>query len=102
MLQVVWLIIVAALLFVALRLTVLSPDLTAQTISCLDAQSAFEIQDFSASLTANPALIIGNQRVKYCAESPNQLGAAPVLQRTIGGLQPHHPNDCFPRFIGHC
>ncbi|MEC8526332.1 MAG: hypothetical protein VXY63_03270 [Pseudomonadota bacterium] len=99
MLRVVWLIILAPLLVVVLRLTALDPN--AEAISCLDAQSAFEVQDFSASLPANPALIIGNQRVKYWTETPNQLGAAPVLKRTIGGLQPHHLDECFPRLIGH-
>ena len=98
-LRVVRLIILAPLLVVALRLTTLDPN--AQAIRCVDAQSAFEIQDFSVSLPMNPALIIGNQRVRYWAETPNQLGAAPVLKRTIGGLQPHHLDECFPRLIGH-
>ncbi|MGB1334783.1 MAG: hypothetical protein ACPG8D_02575 [Luminiphilus sp.] len=99
MLRVVWLIILAPLLVVALRLTALDPN--AQAISCLDAQSAFEVQDFSASLPTDPALIIGNQRVKYWADIPSQLGSTPVLKRTIGGLQPHHLNECFPRLVGH-
>jgi hypothetical protein len=99
MLRVVWLIILAPLLVVAIRLTTLDPN--SQAITCLDAQSAFEIQDFSASLPTNPALIIGNQRVKYWVETPNQVGTAPVLKRTIGGLQPHHLDECFPRLIGH-
>lgn len=99
MLRVVWLIIFAPLLIVALRLTALDPN--AREISCLDAQTAFETQDFSASLPADPALIIGNQRVKYWLDSPTQLGTTPVLKRTIGGLQPRHLNECFPRLIGH-
>lgn len=99
MLRVVWLIILAPLLVVAVRLTALDPN--GQAISCLDAQNAFEKQDFLASLPAKPALIVGNQRVKYWSETPKQLGTEPVLKRTIGGLQPHHLNKCFPRLIGH-
>jgi hypothetical protein len=96
---VVWIIILAPLLVVGLRLTALDPN--AQPISCVDAQTAFETQDFSASLPANPALIIGNQRVRYWINLPSQLGTLPVLKRTVGGLQPHHLNECFPRLIGH-
>ena len=99
MLRVVWIIILAPLLVVGLRLTALDPN--AQPISCVDAQTAFETQDFSASLPANPALIIGNQRVRYWINLPSQLGTIPVLKRTVGGLQPHHLNECFPRLIGH-
>ena len=99
MLRVVWIIILAPLLVVGLRLTALDPN--AQPISCVDAQTAFETQDFSASLPANPALIIGNQRVSYWINLPSQLGTLPVLKRTVGGLQPHHLNECFPRLIGH-
>ena len=99
MLRVVWIIILALLLVVGLRLTALDPN--AQPISCVDAQTAFETQDFSASLPANPALIIGNQRVSYWINLPSQLGTLPVLKRTVGGLQPHHLNECFPRLIGH-
>ena len=99
MLRVVWLIILAPLLVVALRLTTLDPN--AQAITCVDVQSAFEIQDFSASLPTNPALIIGNQRVRYWTETPTELGTAPVLKRTIGGFQLHHLDECFPRLIGH-
>jgi len=99
MLRVVWIIILAPLLVVGLRLTALDPN--AQPISCVDAQTAFETQDFSASLPANPALIIGNQRVRYWINLPSQLGTLPVLKRTVGGLQPHHLNECFPRLIGH-
>ena len=99
MLRVVWLIILAPLLVVALRLTANDPN--APALTCLDAQSAFETQDFSVALPANPALIIGNQRVKYWAEIPNHLGTTPVLKRTMGGLQPHHLDECFPRLIGH-
>ena len=99
MLRAVWLIILAPLLVVALRLTVLDPN--AQAISCLDAQTTFETQDFSASLPTDPILIIRNRRVKYWMDTPSQLGSAPVLKRTIGGLQPQHLNECFPRLIGH-
>ena len=99
MLRAVWLIILAPLLIVALRLTVLDPN--AQAISCFDAQTTFETQDFSASLPPDPILIIGNRRVKYWMNSPSQLGTAPVLKRTISGLQPRHLNECFPRLIGH-
>ena len=99
MLQVVWLIILAPLLVVALRLTAIDPN--AQAITCLDAQSAFETQDFSVAPPANPALIIGNQRVKYWAEIPDQLDTTPAHKRIIGGLQPHHLDECFPRLIGH-
>ena len=99
MLRVVWITILAPLLVVGLRLTALDPN--AQPISCVDAQTAFETQDFSASLPANPALIIGNQRVRYWINLPSQLGTLPVLKRTVGGLQPHHLNECFPRLIGH-
>ena len=99
MLRAVWIIILAPLLVVGLRLTALDPN--AQPISCVDAQTAFETQDFSASLPANPALIIGNQRVRYRINLPSQLGTIPVLKRTVGGLQPHHLNECFPRLIGH-
>jgi hypothetical protein len=99
MLRVVWIIILAPLLVVGLRLTALAPN--AQPISCVDAKTAFETQDFSASLPANPALIIGNQRVRYWINLPSQLGTLPVLKRTVGGLQPHHLNECFPRLIGH-
>jgi len=99
MLRVVWIIILAPLLVVGLRLTALDPN--ARPISCVDAQTAFETQDFSASLPANPALIIGNQRVRYWINLPSQLGTLPVLKRTVGGLQPHHLNECFPRLIGH-
>ena len=99
MLRVVWIIILAPLLVVGLRLTALDPN--AQPISCVDAQTAFETQDFSASLPATPALIIGNQRVRYWINLPSQLGTLPVLKRTVGGLQPHHLNECFPRLIGH-
>lgn len=99
MLRVVWIIILAPLLVVGLRLTALDPN--AQPISCVDAQTAFETQDFSASLPANPALIIGSQRVRYWINLPSQLGTLPVLKRTVGGLQPHHLNECFPRLIGH-
>ena len=99
MLRVVWIIILAPLLVVGLRLTALDPN--AQPISCVDAQTAFETQDFSASLPANPALINGNQRVRYWINLPSQLGTLPVLKRTVGGLQPHHLNECFPRLIGH-
>jgi len=94
MLRVVWIIILAPLLVVGLRLTALDPN--AQPISCVDAQTAFETQDFSASLPANPALIIGNQRVRYWINLPSQLGTLPVLKRTVGGLQPHHLSECFP------
>ena len=97
MLRVVWLITLAPLLVVALRLTAVDPN--AQAITRLDAR-AFETQDFSVALPANPALIIGNQRVKYWVQIPKQLGTAPFLKRTIGGLQPHHLDECFPRFIG--
>ena len=99
MLQVVWLIILAPLLVVALRLTAIDPNAQAKT--CLDAQSAFETQDFSVAPPANPALIIGNQRVKYWAEIPDQLDTTPAHKRIIGGLQPHHLDECFPRLIGH-
>jgi len=99
MLRVVWIIILAPLLVVGLRLTALDPN--AQPISCVDAQTAFETQDFSTSLPANPALIIGNQRVRYWINLPSQLGTLPVLKRTVGGLQPHHLSECFPRLIGH-
>ena len=99
MLRVVWIIILAPLLVVGLRLTALDPN--ARPISCVDAQTAFETQDFSASLPTNPALIIGNQRVRYWINLPSQLGTLPVLKRTVGGLQPHHLNECFPRLIGH-
>ena len=99
MLRVVWIIILAPLLVVGLRLTALDPN--ARPISCVDAQTAFETQDFSASLPANPALIIGNQRVRYWINLPSQLGTLPVLKRTVGGLQPHHLSECFPRLIGH-
>ena len=99
MLRVVWFIVLTPLAVIALRLTVLDPN--AQTIDCFDAQTSFETQDFSASLPSEPALIIGNQRVKYWIDVPTHIGNAPALKRTIGGLQPHHLDECFPRLIGH-
>ena len=39
--------------------------------------------------------------MKYWAEIPDQLDTTPAHKRIIGGLQPHHLDECFPRLIGH-
>ena len=95
----IWIVAVVPLIILALRLTVMDPD--AQAISCIDAERAFEIQDFPATLPERVALIVGNERVKYWSHSPADLGGDTVLMRTIPGLTPEHLSECFPRLVGH-
>lgn len=99
MLRVVWIATLTPLLVVALRLTALDSD--SQTLSCADAQTAFETQDFAVALPQMPALLVGNQRVKHWVNTPTQIGKTPILKRTVPGLEPRQLDECFPRLIGH-
>ena len=99
MLRVVWVVVLAPIVILVLRLSVFDPN--ARDIDCVDAQTAFEVQDYSGALPEEPVLLVGNQRVKYWTDIPKQLAGQPVLPRTVGGLTPGHLNECFPRLVGY-
>ena len=94
-----WIIAVAPLMVLALRLTVFDPN--TRDLSCVAAQTVFEMQDFSSSLPSDVTLLTGNQRIKHWSSSPKKLGGSQVLKRTVDGLTPELLNTCFPRLIGH-
>jgi len=94
-----WIIAIAPLMVLALRLTVFDPN--TRSLSCVAAQNAFEMQDFSSSLPSDLILLTGNQRIKHWSSSPKKFGGSQVLKRTVNGLTPELLNTCFPRLIGH-
>ncbi len=94
-----WIIAVAPLMVLALRLTVFDPN--TRDLSCVAAQTVFEMQDFSSSLPSDVTLLTGNQRIKHWSSSPKKIGGSQVLKRTVEGLTPELLNTCFPRLIGH-
>ena len=94
-----WIVAMAPLLVLALRLTIFDPN--TRDLSCVAAQNVFEMQDFSSSLPSDVILLTGNQRVKHWSSSPKNFGDSQVLKRTVEGLTPELLNTCFPRLIGH-
>ena len=94
-----WIVAMAPLLVLALRLTIFDPN--TRDLSCVAAQNVFEMQDFSSSLPSDVILLTGNQRIKHWSSSPKNFGDSQVLKRTVEGLTPELLNTCFPRLIGH-
>ena len=94
-----WIVAMAPLLVLALRLTIFDPN--TRDLSCVAAQNVFEMQDFSSSLPSDVILLTGNQRIKHWSSSPKNFGDSQVLKRTVEGLTSELLNTCFPRLIGH-
>ena len=94
-----WIVAMAPLMVLALRLTIFDPN--TRDLSCVAAQNVFEIQDFFSSLPSDVILLTGNQRIKHWSSSPKKIGDSQVLKRTVEGLTPELLNTCFPRLIGH-
>ncbi len=99
MLRMVWVVLLAPVVILALRLSIFDPN--ARDIDCFEAQTAFEVQDYSGALPLEPVLLIGNQRVKHWTETPEMLGGQAVLKRTLGGLTPKLLDECFTRLVGY-
>ena len=98
MLRFAWATALAALLVLALNLTVL--DSANQTASCAQLELEFEAEDFKESLPDSPALIIGNQRVRHWDTPPSSVRAQASIRRSAAGLNPPLINQCFPRLVG--
>ena len=98
MLKFAWAIALAALLLLALRLTLLDPR--TQTSSCAQLGLTFESEDFKEALPDDPVLIIGNQRVRYWNARVTSQKVASVVQRSSTGLNPDRINQCFTRVVG--
>jgi len=98
MLKFAWAIALAALLLLALRLTLLDPR--TQTSSCAQLELTFESEDFKEALPDDPVLIIGNQRVRYWNARVTSQKVASVVQRSSTGLNPDRINQCFTRVVG--
>ncbi len=98
MLRFAWATALATLLVLAWNLMVLGP--ANQAASCAQLELEFESADFKESLPEAPALIIGNQRVRYWAMPPSSVGAQASIRRSAAGLNPALINKCFPRLVG--
>ena len=98
MLRFAWATALATLLVLALNLTLLEP--ANQTASCAQLELEFESEDFKGSIPEAPALIIGNQRVRYWETPPSSLSAQASISRSAPGLNPALINQCFPRLVG--
>ena len=98
MLRFAWATALATLLVLALNLTLLDP--ANQTASCTQLELEFESEDFKGSIPEAPALIIGNQRVRYWGTPPSSLNAQASISRSAPGLNPALINQCFPRLVG--
>ena len=98
MLRFAWATALATLLVLALNLTLLDP--ANHTASCAQLELEFESEDFKGSIPEAPALIIGNQRVRYWEKSPSSLSARASISRSAPGLNPALINRCFPRLVG--
>ena len=98
MLRFAWATALATLLVLALNLTVLDP--ANQTASCAQLELEFESEDFKESLPEAPALVIGNQRVRYWRTPPSSVSAQASIRRSTPGLNPSLINQCFPRLVG--
>lgn len=99
MFRVAWILVLAPLVVVALKLTVLDPN--AKNISCSQAQEEFEAQDFGEVMPSEPVLLLGNRRVMHWSRVPQKFGNTVVLKRTTAGLSPNNLDACFPRLVGH-
>ena len=98
MLRFAWATALATLLVLALNLTLLDP--ANQTASCAQLELEFESEDFRGSIPEAPALIIGNQRVRYWQAPPQSVSAKTSIRRSAPGLNPSLINLCFPRLVG--
>ena len=98
MLRFAWATALATLLVLALNLTLLDP--ANHTASCAQLELEFESEDFKGSIPEAPALIIGNQRVRYWETPPSSLSARASISRSAPGLNPALINRCFPRLVG--
>ena len=98
MLRFAWATALATLLVLALNLTVLDP--ANQTASCAQLELEFESEDFKESIPEAPALIIGNQRVRYWETPPSSIRTRASIRRSARGLNPSLVNQCFPRLVG--
>ena len=98
MLRFAWATALATLLVLALNLTVLDP--ANQTASCAQLELEFESEDFKESIPEAPALIIGNQRVRYWERPPSSVRTQTSIRRSAPGLNPSLINQCFPRLVG--
>ena len=94
MLRFAWATALATLLVLALNLTLLDP--ANQTASCAQLELEFESEDFKRSIPEAPALIIGNQRVRYWETPPSSLalGRRSADQRQV--LIPALLTNAFP------
>ena len=99
MLRFAWATALATLLVLAVRLTVF--DSNRQSTSCEELELRFESADFSESLPAGPALIIGNQRVRYWTNPLEPIRGGEVIRRSAQGLNPDRIYQCFPRLVGY-
>lgn len=98
MLRFAWATALATMVVLALKLTILDP--ANQTASCAQLELEFESEDFEESLPDSPALIIGNQRVRYWYTPPSSIRAQASIRRSAEGLNPALINQCFPRLVG--
>lgn len=98
MLRFAWATALATLLVLSLKLTLLDP--ANQTASCAQLELEFESEDFKESIPEAPALIIGNQRVRYWGTPPSSLNARASITRSAPGLNPALINQCFTRLVG--
>lgn len=94
-----WAIVITALLLLALRLTLFDPGL--QSTSCTDLERGFESKDFKESLPDDPALLIGNQRVRHWKTPVGPIRGRKVVRRSAAGLNPELIDQCFPRLVGY-
>ena len=98
MVRFAWATALATLLVLALNLNVL--DSAHKTTTCAQLELEFDSEDFGQSLPEAPALIIGNQRVRYWDLSSSPFEAKAYLRRSASGLTPPLIDQCFTRLVG--
>ena len=98
MLRLAWATALVTLIVLTSKLTFLDP--ANQTLSCAQLELGFESEDFKNSLPKAPALIIGNQRVRYWDTPPSFSEDKVAVRRWMAGLNPNFINQCFTRLVG--
>ena len=98
MVRFAWATALATLLVLALNLNVLVSAL--KTTTCAQLELEFDSEDFEQSLPDAPALVIGNQRVRYWDLASSPFEAQTYLHRSASGLNPPLIDRCFTRLVG--
>lgn len=94
--------ILALVIPVVLTVVAIERDaLSVAQASCETLSEELETLDASMSITTDPVLLLGNQRIRRWHSPPEYIQDRPVLTRASSQLSPNLIAECFTRVIGY-